>query len=373
MPFPRPTLTELRSQVAADINAGLKTVDGLLRFSNLGVLGTATAGLAHLHYAYLDWIAKQAVPYTATDEYLEAWAALKAVYRKPATYAQLSVTWAGSAGQVLPAGTEVARSDGVYYLTMADATVNDAGLVTATIQAKDAGTAGNVEVGSLMILGAAVTGIQSTGAVVAVVTTGADQETDDDLRTRMLAKYQSTARGGANSDYVEWALEVAGVTRSWVNPRGFGVGTVVVYVMLDSANAEANGFPSGTDGMSALDNRASLASTATGDQLTVANAIFASQPVTAMVYVCSPIASPVDFTISGLTASDVLKAAIAQAIAQVFLDEGEPLAGSQVDLSSIEAAIAAITGSSGFVITAPADNLVNQVGYLPTLGTVTYV
>ncbi|MBI6944195.1 baseplate J/gp47 family protein [Pseudomonas putida] len=373
MPFPRPTLTELRAQVAADINAGLKTVDGLLRFSNLGVLGTAAAGLAHLHYAYLDWIAKQAVPYTATDEYLEAWAALKAVYRKPATYGQLSVTWAGTVGRVLPAGTEVARSDGVYYMTMADATVNAAGLVTATVQAKDAGTAGNAEVGSLMTLGSAVDGVQSAGAVVAIVTTGADQELDDDLRTRMLAKYQSTARGGADSDYIEWALEVAGVTRAWVNPRGFGAGTVVVYVMLDSANAAANGFPSGSDGIATLDNRANHANSATGDQLTVANAIYATQPVTPMVYVCSPIASPVNFTISGLTASTVLKAAIAQAIAQVFLDEGEPLAGSQVNLSSIEAAIAAITGSSGFVISTPDGNLANQVGYLPTLGAVSYV
>lgn len=373
MPFPRPTLTELRSQVAADITAGLKTVDGLLRFSNLGVLGTATAGLAHLHYAYLDWIAKQAVPYTATDEYLEAWAALKAVYRKAATYAQLSVTWSATAGKVLPAGTEVARGDGVYYLTMADATANSAGLVTATVQAQDAGTGGNAEVGVLMTLGSAVDGVQSSGAVVAVVTTGAAQESDDDLRTRMLAKYQSTARGGASSDYLEWALEVAGVTRAWVNPRGFGAGTVVLYVMLDSANAASGGFPSGTDGIASLDNRANHANTAAGDQLTVANAVFDAQPVTAMTYVCSPIKAPVDFTISGLTASTVLQAAISQAIEQVFLDQGEPLAGSQVDLSAIEAAIAAISGSNGFVITAPLGNIANQVGYLPTLGTVTYV
>lgn len=372
MPFPRPTLTELRSQVAADINAGLKTVDGLLRFSNLGVLGTATAGLAHLHYAYLDWIAKQAVPYTATGEYLEAWAALKKIYRKAATYAQLSVTWAGTVEAPLAAGTEVTRSDGVYYVTMADAVVGAAGTVTTTIQATTAGTDSNAEVGTLMVLGSAATGIQSSGAVVAVVATGTDQETDDDLRTRMLAKYQSTARGGSASDYEEWALDIAGVTRVWVNPHGFGAGTVVVYVMLDTANAETGGFPNGTDGITSSDNRATATNTATGDQLTVATAIFADQPVSAMVYVCSPMKAPQDFVISGITVTDTLKASIADAIAQVMLDQGKPLTDGQVDLSAIEAAIAAISGTAGFVIESPTANIANQIGYLPTLGTVSY-
>jgi len=72
MPYPRPALTDLRAQVSADISDGLKTVDGLLRFSNMGILGTSVAGLSHQHYGYIAWIAKQASPWTATDEYLDA-------------------------------------------------------------------------------------------------------------------------------------------------------------------------------------------------------------------------------------------------------------------------------------------------------------
>src|SRR5260364_179792 len=57
MPYTRPTLTELRQQVAQDLG-----VDALLRFSNLRIVGDAQAALAHLHYGYLDWIARQGVP-----------------------------------------------------------------------------------------------------------------------------------------------------------------------------------------------------------------------------------------------------------------------------------------------------------------------
>src|SRR5579864_8376487 len=92
MPYLRPTLSELKAQVAADIQSGLPGTDPLLRFSSLGVIGRALAGLAQLQYGYTDYIAKQSNPFTATDEFLEAWAALKGIYREPATQAGASTS-----------------------------------------------------------------------------------------------------------------------------------------------------------------------------------------------------------------------------------------------------------------------------------------
>ncbi|MBC8984101.1 baseplate J/gp47 family protein [Pseudomonas lurida] len=373
MPYPRPALSDLRAQVASDLTSGLKTVDGLLRFSNLGILGTSVAGLSHQHYGYLAWIAKQATPYTATGEILEAWAALKSVYREAATFAELQATFMGAVGSVIPQGTQVARSDGVYYVTTADATVGSAGTLVVNILASDSGTGSNADIGTLVTLASVATGIQSSGAVTALVGLGTEVETDDSLRTRMLAAYQAKARGGAQDDYTLWALNCTGVTRAWVKPLGAGPGTVVVYVMFDAVNASNNGFPVGRDGLSALDNRATAASVAIGNQLAVANELFASQPVTPLVFICAPAPAPVDFTITGLATSTTgTRQAIAQAIAQVMIDQGEPVEGSSVDLSAIESAIAAISGTSGFVITSPAGNIANQRGYLPTLGVVTY-
>lgn len=373
MPYPRPALSALRAQVASDLTAGLKTVDGLLRFSNLGILGTSVAGLSHQHYGYLAWIAKQATPYTATDEYLEAWGGLKEVYREGATFARLRATFLGVAGKVLPQGTEVARSDGVYYLTAAEAIVAGDGTLVVDIVAQDSGTAANASAGTLVTLAGVADGIQSSGAVTDTVALGTALELDEPFRTRVLTAYQAKARGGAIDDYLVWALNATGVTRAWVKPLGAGPGTVVVYVMFDVVNIANNGFPTGGNGLSALDSRVTAASVAKGDLLSVADTVFASQPVTALVYLCAPAPSPVPFTITGLaTSSSSMRDAIAQAIAQVMVDQGAPIEGTNVDLSAIESAIAAIAGTSGFVITSPAGNIPNRRGYLPTLGKVTY-
>lgn len=58
MAFARPTLTELRLQVADDVNAALPGVDALLRFSNLRILSDALAAAVYGHYGYLDWISQ---------------------------------------------------------------------------------------------------------------------------------------------------------------------------------------------------------------------------------------------------------------------------------------------------------------------------
>lgn len=374
MPFIRPTLSDLRSSVASDITSGIKTADGLLRFSNLQILGKAVAGLGHLNYGYLDWIAKQAVPYTASGEYLEAWAALKKIYRKTSTQAKGQVTFIGVPGTVIDAGTEVVRGDSVTFSASATVTLSSAGLAVLPVTAIEPGEVGNTPVGSLMVLGSSITGVQSSGAVTSAITSGADQEKDDSLFSRMLDAFQNTPKGGSGADYIAWAKEVSGVTRAWCAPNGFGAGTVVVYAMLDDSNADYDGFPQGTNGVSISDSRSTPSNRATGDQLTIANSIFVEQPVTAMVYVCSPIPKPINFTLGGLSnASTTTRASIAAAIVNVLSEQGVPLSnGSFVALSAIESAIAAVAMTEGFVTISPANNLVNEIGLLPVIGTITY-
>jgi uncharacterized phage protein gp47/JayE len=385
MPFSRPTLSDLRAQVAADITSGLPGADGLLRFSNLTVLGTALAGLGYLQYGYLDWISLQSNPYTATDEFLEAWAALKNIFREGATGAVGTATFPGVNGTSLLVDTFLVRGDGYVYQTTASGTVTG-GFVTvpaiAVLPPIDPvnnptgdGAAGNTPINTVLTLQSAIPGIQSGGVAATDFTDGADVELDPSLRTRMLQAYQNVPAGGDVGDYVRWALAVPGVTRAWCAPNGFGVGTVVVYIMLDIAEAGHGGFPVGTNGVSPFDQSPSgpRGVVATGDQLNVANGIINVQPVTALVFACAPVANTVNFTITGLgTPSAAIQAAITAAITNAFLTEGSPIAGTSVNLSDIESAIASIAGTSGFVITSPAGNIANVTGELPVLGTVTY-
>ncbi len=386
MPFARPTLTELRSQVASDIASAVTGSDPLLRFSNLKITGDAQAGLSHLHFGYLDWIAKQAVPWTSTGEFLAAWAALKNVYQKDATQSIGAVTFPGSIGTTLSSGTLLVRGDGAQYTTTSSATVDGTGNVTVSATANTPGAAGNCASGVQMTLGTAIPGIQSTGVVSTSFLGGADQETEDSFYARAMAAYQASPQGGAKSDYPGWAKSLSAVTRAWCMPNGFGAGTVVVYVMLDNANASFQGFPQGANGTSPYDvmpNGNPRGVLATGDQLAIANAIYATQPVTALVYVCAPLRNSLAFTISGLTnASLATRAAVSSAITEVLNTYGDPR-GATVDLSDIESSIAAVPGTRGFVITSVVGNqggsqvvypgnIISPVGYLPILGSVAF-
>jgi uncharacterized phage protein gp47/JayE len=391
MPYARPTLSQLIQQVNGDIQTGLPGTDPLLRFSALQILGMALAGLANEQYGYTDYVALQATPFTATGEYLKAWAALKNVFQLPATQAgavtpgQITFPAAASTPALqIQSGTTITRGDGVQYVTTALATASGGSIIVSAEAVADptglTGEFGNCAVGTIMTLGTSIPGITSTGSVTTAFTGGADIEDDDSLRSRMLAAYQNPPQGGAVTDYVEWALQVNGVTRAWCNPNGFGAGTVVTYIMLDSAESGNGGFPVGYDGVATDEWRGIQA---TGDQLTVANHIFPLRPATALSYVCSPTKNIVNFTISGTANfSAATKALITAAIQGVFVMYGNPIGPSSgntpptssgtVSLSLIESAIAAISGTTGFVITAPAGNITGALGSLPVLGMITW-
>lgn len=370
MPFLRPTLTALQQQAITDItSANLPNVTGqVLSKSTLAILSYAMAGLAWEHYAYLDWIAQQSVPYSATGEYLEAWGALKGVLRKPATGSTGSVTFTGSDSTLIPDGTLVQRSDGQEYATTGDVTIAS-GTATVGIAANTTGAATNDTSGITLSLVNAISGINNVGTAATNLTGGADVETDIELRTRILSVFANPPMGGSQSDYVEWALEVSGVTRAWCNPNGMGTGTVVVYTMFDDAESAFSGFPQGTNGVAALETRDSAA---TGDLLTVANWIYPLRPVTALVYSVAPTPQSINVTIQSLTPNTTaIRAAISTAISNVFVQIGSPL-GMTLYQSDIVGAIESVAGVQEFILVSPSSTSI-AVGSLPTLGTVSYV
>ena len=389
MPFARPTLSTLIAQAQADIGSSLPGADALLRYSNLGVLAYVLAAAVNGLYGYLDWIAQNGTPFTATGEYLEAWAALKGVTREAATSATGPLSFPATGSTAMPAGTPVVRAaDGAAFSTLAAATASG-GAIAVNVVAATAGAAGNTPSGAVFTLGTAIAGITSAGVSTAALTGGADVEADASLRTRMLQAFSAPSQGGDLADYVTWALQVPGVTRAWNAGVALGAGTVQIYFMMDATEAAYNGFPQGTNGVAGNETRATAA---TGDQLAVANHIYPLRPVTALVYAYAPGANTVNFTILGIgTPSTATQTAIAAAIAGVLTATAAPggvtdangNAIGVVNLSDIEAAIGAVPGTEGFVISAMTfshgtlspsgvGNITSSTGYLAVLGTVTY-
>ncbi|HIF5919748.1 TPA: baseplate J/gp47 family protein [Raoultella ornithinolytica] len=381
MPFKRKTLSELREENRQFMQAELKNVGALLRFGNLKVLADMDAGMAHLHYAYLDYIALQTNPFTATDEWLAGWMALKQTYRKAATASQSSsVEATGTSGARLPAGTVLNRSDGYQYVTDSELIIGAGKKGTTTITAilpdltddsTGGGSNGNADAGTILTLDANVSGVDNSLTLVDPATGGADIEGVEDFRQRGLLAYQNPPQGGSDADYKKWALAVSGVTRAWIKRRGMGVGSVVIYIMCDGNDTTNNGFPTGTDGVSSLEDWGVIK--ATGDQGRVADYIYPLQADTAIIYVCSPIKKIVDLTISGIPdASSETIQAITDAINLLFFDNGNPDGSGKIYLSDVNGVLSQVEGSTGYVLESPTQNIVLDTGELPLLGEVNF-
>lgn len=338
------------------------------------------AGMAHLHYAYLDYIAKQSTPFNATDENLAGWMAMKSVYRKPASAAQSPSAQAkGTAGATLTAGTVLNRSDGYQYTTDTELIIASTGYGTASVTAvlpdisddvTGGGASGNADAGTILTLDSNAPGIENQVTLLVAATGGADIEDEEDFRSRGLLAFQNPPQGGSDADYKSWALAVSGVTRAWVKRRLNGAGTVGVYIMCD--NNSNGGFPVGTDGVSQLEDWGAVK--ATGDQLAVADYIYPRQTDTAIVFVCSPIQKTINLVIGGLTGADsTTVAAIKAALTDLFFDAAQPDGTGIVYLSDINLAIGSVSGTTGYILNSPSANITFNVGEIPVLGTVSFV
>lgn len=366
MPYQQPTLSDLQSQTLNDIVAtNITQGRALFPRSILRSLTWAFSNLVWGNYDYLAWCFRQAVPFTATDENLDGWGALRDITRKDAAAASGQIQFTGcTQGKGLPSGTVIMRADGLDYASTADAAVDATGNLLVPVTCQSTGATGNCDAGTGFSLLTATSGIPAQGTAYAAITGGADQETDSEFRTRVLTAFASRDGGGRQYDYVEWAEAVTGVTRAWCNSNGFGAGTVVIYTMFDDAQAAHGGYPQGTDGSATDETRYAVA---TGDQLAVANAIYAEQPVTALVISCAPQPYPIDIQLRDLSPSTTAQiAAMQTALADLYVREGTPL-GMTLEQSDIEDALLS-TGAS-FTFVSPAGPVSIPVGSLPATGT----
>lgn len=234
MAYFRPTLAALVAEGAADIMARLPGGSVLLRRSVLWALNHAFAGGRHELYGYIDRLARNLLADTAEDDYLRRLATLRGVLPKAGTGTVLAVQVAGTDGTTLGAGAILVRGDGVTYATLADATPSG-GVATVNVQAQPSasttdpyalGSAGNADAGTVLALQTGVPGIIGSATVLSTVTPGADAESTDSLRARLLLVLRNPPQGGTRTDYINWALAVPAVTAAWCYPLQYGIGTV---------------------------------------------------------------------------------------------------------------------------------------------------
>lgn len=132
-------------------------------------------------------------------------------------------------------GTPVALVEGNRFSSIDDDPVyysilkQDADPLYYTLLAETAGTRGNQYVGQLLPIDH-FNGL-ATAELIEVVIPARDEESDDDLRARILKTYQVNAFGGNVEDYINLTSAIDGVGAVQVYPVWNGGGTVRVVIL----------------------------------------------------------------------------------------------------------------------------------------------
>ena len=345
MAFDRPTLRELITQMTTDAEreAGAKQ----LRQSNRRVLPKVFAYACHGLYGFITWILKQLFPDTAEKQFLERQASIQGIYRRAASKATGTLTVSYTEGATLPVGTIFMADDQTRYETTAEPEV---GSYTVPVQCLETGTIGNREASQTYMRVSPVGGVDAE-AVGSEMPGGAESESDESLRKRLLFRLQNPPRGGAKEDYIAWAEEVPGVTRAWCFPKEQGIGTVVVRFATDGMTED--GIP--TSGMVQI----------------VSDYIAEVAPVTATPSVVAPVAKPVNFRIKDITPdSESVRAQVEAELKSLFIKEAHP--GEALKLTHIQQAISSAAGEEDYELLEPTADVPADSTQLLVVGEVTY-
>ena len=355
MPFDRPTLEELITRARADFRARLGISGQLVRRAVADVLANVWAGAVHMTHGQLEFLSEQLFGDTAIGSFLVRLASLYGLEQTPAAFAVGDVTATGTDPTPISVGEILVRDDGAFYEVTVGGVISG-GTATLTVQAVEAGQAGNLDTGETLTFESPIAGVDATVTVDAPgLSGGTDEETIEELRARYLQRRRNPPQAGAEQDYIAWATSVAGVTRAWVNRFESGLGTLTVRFVRDN---DVTIFPDA------------------GEVTAVQTVIDGLRPVTADVTVAAPVENAVAFTIALNPDTAALRTAVEASLDDLFFRDGEPGDGATAGtilLSQIRTAIGVAVGDGDYTLTVPAADVVPALGELLTVGVITWV
>jgi uncharacterized phage protein gp47/JayE len=353
MSFNIPTPQELRDQNYNELETEIEGSNPRLQNSFLNGIAKMTSLAIHGVYIYLKYLFKQIFVTTADSEFLDLHGSPLGIDRLEATASTGNVTATGNDSVSVPQGTLLQRSDGVQYRVTTGG-ITASGTVTVPVEAVSFGLTTDALEGDSLSFVSPIAGLDSSALVASGgLTGGADEESDDDYKARILVRKRQPPQGGAEYDYTTWAKEVASVTRAWATGLEDGLGSVRVRFMMDDKYAD--GIP--------------LA----GDVTTVQDYIDATtrKPVTADVLVSAPVAEPVDIDITLSPNTPTVQASVTAELEDLFFRDSEP--SGTILISKIREAVSRASGETDNTVTDPVANVTaTSTGNILTVGTITF-
>lgn len=260
MSLQTPTTKQIGDNIVAQLEASLNQTIPLLPKSFLRVLAKALAGVFVLLYKYGGFMFLQIFVRTASASDttvnglvvnpLTEWGRLIGIGDPAsATNAELlvDITVENQTG-TLPSNTQLVNTtNGVTYITIGAIPLN-APTVTATVRASSdqaggggSGAIGNLDPGAIVSFANPLANVARNAVVVSQSVTGADGESIDAYRERIIDRFQKRPQGGAYADYEQWGEEPPGIINVYPYTSDCP-GQVDVYV---EATPESSGDPDG--------------------------------------------------------------------------------------------------------------------------------
>ena len=310
----------------------------------------AVAAQIYAVYVQADWVNRQCFPQTAQVDYLDKHAQLRGLERRAAVAAEgvlrFETDQAPSTDLTIPAGTVCMTAGLVRFETSQDA-VLQAGETAVEVPAAavEPGAAGNVAAGTIRAMAVAPVGV-SRCTNPDGFSGGLDQESDEELRERVLETFQRMPNGANAAFYEQSAMSFPQVAAAAVVSRPRGVGSVDVVV------STATGVPD-------------------SGLLEELQAYFEERREIAVdVLVRAPEVQDVDVTVQIQTAAnrdgETVRQAVEQAIRSWF--DGRRL-GQSILRARLGQLIFEVDGVENYVLSAPAADVMVESDVLPMLKT----
>jgi len=273
MSLTTPTTQEVNDNIIAQLQATLNQTIPLLPKSFNRVLAKVLAGIFILLYKYGGSIFLNLFVATASDQDtnilgivvnpLKFWGRLIGIGDPvSATQAELiiDITVENQVG-VLDSGSQLINANnGVTYITIG-AVALSAPTVQATIRAASdqqggggAGVIGNLEPADIVSFANPLANVARNAVVNSQIVTGADGESTEAYRQRIVDRFQKLPQGGALADYELWGEETAGIIAVYPYTSDCP-GQVDVYCEATVASSgSADGIPTGAQLQAVLDS-----------------------------------------------------------------------------------------------------------------------
>lgn len=215
------TPERIRKRILGRLKTDLQTREG--SFTN-DIIAAAAVEISECYHS-MDALFPAFYIDETSGQYIDQQAGTVGIIRKAGTPAACRITFTGTNGTTIPAGTPFYTAAGLAFY-LADPVIIRDGTGEGRLIASEAGDAYNIAAGEIVSTFRNYSGITSYSNEAA--DGGADPETDAALLSRYRKRMQRPSTSGNPYHYQMWALEAAGVGAARVISKWNGPGTVKI-------------------------------------------------------------------------------------------------------------------------------------------------